>query len=172
MQALNCRSPKRRHAAQSSTPWIGCEMFVPLMLARVKERNRIARLTIDAFDLIAFEQVATAATQRQVRFVICPGASGWNDMLDLKREIENGFRSVAVLAAVAGSFSDPAVMGIHFSRPASAAAARSPDARTSACTRSFSSVCSAAESDCPLSRAERQSCISSSIRRCCWAVKN
>ena len=142
-------------------------MFVPLMLARVKERNRIARLTIDAFDLIAFEQVAAPATERQVGFIICPAASGWNGMLDLKREIENRLWRLTVLAAVGSSLSNPAVVGIHFSKLAIRAAARLPEAWTSASTRAFNSACSEGEREFPESRAARQRAINSSSRCCC-----
>src|SRR5437762_10413727 len=142
-------------------------MLLPTISARIEERKGVPRLRINCFEVIAFVEVTTATAQRQVRFVIASAMPRRDDMLYLERKIENSLWGLAIFTTVRGSLRDRGVMGVHFSRSASAAAARSPEAWTSASTKAFNSACSEDESDCPVSRAVRQRHINCSRRSCC-----
>jgi hypothetical protein len=115
-------------------------MLLPAVLAGIEKRHHLSCLRISRFEPVAFEQIATAATQRQIGIVIGASVAGWDNVFNFERKIENCFRSLTVLASMSRSASNARIMGIHRPKSASSAAALSPEARTSASTKPSNSA--------------------------------
>ena len=129
-------------------------------------------LWVHGLQVIGFVEVAGAATQRPVRPLVLAAPARRHDVFDFKGEIEDGLRGAAVFATMPGSLRHRWVAGIHYLKSASRAAARSPEAWTSASTKASNSACSAGGSDLLASQATRQRAINSLSRCCCRALKD
>jgi hypothetical protein len=89
-------------------------MVYPAVLARIKKRNDSPAFRIDCLKRVALEHIAGSATQGQVRIFIGSAVSRRHNVLDLERKIKNSFGRLAVLAPVAGSLGNAAVLRTHF----------------------------------------------------------
>ena len=122
------------------------------MRPRCRKRTSVkpAAVTVDST-----RQVAGAATQRPNIRLFRAAASFGNDVFDLEGPIEDGLRGTAVFATIPGPLRHDGVARIHSWRSASKAAARRPDARTSASTKASNSACSLGGKESAASRAAR-----------------
>ena len=77
---------------------IHAEMVLPTVCARVEQPNYRVSLRVFRLDLITVEQIARSARQGKIGHFISAAVPWWNDMFHLEREVQNGFRGVAILA--------------------------------------------------------------------------
>ncbi len=113
LEAADCRPADSGNAKDQACSRVRPEMLRPLLPAWMIQSVRCLGFWIESFKVVGFVQVARAAGQRPIRFLVRLSATNRYDMLDFKGEIEHGFGSPAVFAAMRGARRHPGVAGIH-----------------------------------------------------------
>jgi hypothetical protein len=81
---------------------------------------------------LRFEEITSVASEHQIIEVIGAAARLRDDMFDLKREVEDALRRMAIFAAVHCSFGDNRILWVHGSRERTRGSERATVASSSA----------------------------------------
>jgi hypothetical protein len=89
------------------------KVLLPKILTRIKEAHKALGEFIIPVDVISLVKIAGATCEREVSFHIWPALRDRNYVFNFKRQVENGFGRVAVLASMPGAVGNRWVMRIH-----------------------------------------------------------
>lgn len=115
-QSFHGGASHRGDSKNRSRHAVNAKVFLPTVSARMEESCRGAGFGIGSVEMVGFVEIAGAAGERPVRFVIGAAEVRRDDVLDLEWEVKDGFRSVAILAPMRGTLSHPRVARIHCPR--------------------------------------------------------
>jgi len=93
-------SANRREPFDGSRVNIEPKMLIPYILPWMVKRNSGLRHRINVAHMRALADITGAAGESPVVFCIGTVVDRWDNMLDLKREVEHGFGRMAILATV------------------------------------------------------------------------
>src|SRR5437762_1672013 len=89
------------------------KVFVPPIPARVEQPDHFLGDLVSALDLIGLVEVARAARQRAIRFVVRTISRRRDDVLNFEDKIENRFWSPAILTAMATPLGHERIERVH-----------------------------------------------------------
>ncbi len=142
-------SPQWSAAHHPPVDGIGLQMCRPEIGTRIEQGAFLLGLGINRHDMGRFAEVTRPTGQGEVLHVVASTADDRLDVIDFKREVEHGFRSVAILAAMACPPCHLRIERIHRFNSSAKVAVRAADARTSISINASNSCCLSAENGVP-----------------------
>jgi hypothetical protein len=110
---MNGRAGRRAFGEQSSA--VPCEMIVPVLLSRVKQRDDVTGLRVDSGKIRSLVAIAVTTGEGQIFWHARALMLERNDVIEMERQLGEGFREAAILAPVPGPGADGLVNRlIHF----------------------------------------------------------
>ena len=104
LQSSYCGSPCWRQPNEIEAVLLPGEVYLPFLLAGMKESYDIACLFINKIRACAFVTITTGAGKAQIRLIRASPRSFRKNVLDFKRHTYNEFLSLAIFALVSGTF--------------------------------------------------------------------
>jgi len=81
------------------------KVFLPFILPWIKKAHYSSAGGIHAHSFLIFAPIAGMAGESKIVDVVAAVVNAWDNMIDREAMIEQNFRSMTILATIAGSFS-------------------------------------------------------------------
>jgi hypothetical protein len=95
---MNCRAGRRAFGEQSSA--VPREMIVPALLSRVKQRDDVTGLRVDSGKIRSLVAIAVTTGEGQIFWHAWTTMLERNDVIEMERQLGEGFREAAIFASV------------------------------------------------------------------------
>ena len=102
LQGVNCDAPSGRQANDAFETFIPCEVCLPTLLARMKQRHKLTCQEISCPRLVVFVVVTSLAGEGEVRERRVAALTAGNDMVKRKRLGGIFGRTLTILTASLG----------------------------------------------------------------------